>query len=120
MEIEGVGEKPDVAAIVRQIAQIVDKGTIPIPRILVVPSGEAKRGFKSFKLALSGLKYQPVSEELWVQHLRTNQRELITLGKGNADEARLEDYVVSGLMDFDDISYDEHANLLYELCVTCR
>ena len=115
MEIEGVVQKPDVAAIVRQMAQIVDRGTIPIPRILVVPSGEVKRGFKSFKLALSGLKYQPVSEELWVQHLRTNQRELITLGKGNADEARLEDYVVSGLMDFDDISYDEHADLLYDL-----
>ena len=31
------------------------------------------------------------------------------------DEARLEDYVVSGLADFNDISYDDHADLLYNL-----
>jgi len=36
-------------------------------------------------------------------------------GRGGIEEARLEDYVVSGLMDFDDISYDEHADLLYNL-----
>jgi len=32
-----------------------------------------------------------------------------------AAEARLEDYVVRGLIDFDDISYDEQADLLYKL-----
>lgn len=30
-------------------------------------------------------------------------------------EVRFEDYVVSGLIDFSDIAYDEHADLLYEL-----
>ena len=30
-------------------------------------------------------------------------------------EERLEDYVVSGLIDFPDIAYDEHADLLYDL-----
>ena len=35
--------------------------------------------------------------------------------RGGIEEARLEDYVVSGLMDFDDISYDDHADLLYDL-----
>ena len=29
--------------------------------------------------------------------------------------AGLEDYVVSGLVDFDDVSYDDHADLLYDL-----
>ena len=115
MEMEALVVKPDISAIVRKVVQVVEKGTISIPRVLVVPSGEVKRGYKAFKLELGGLKYQPVSEELWVQHLRTNQRELVTLGKGNADEARLEDYVVSGLVDFEDISYDEHAGLLYDL-----
>ena len=37
------------------------------------------------------------------------------LGGGGIEEARLEDYVVGGLVDFDDISYDEHADLLYDL-----
>ena len=37
------------------------------------------------------------------------------MGQGGIEEARLEDYVVSGLVDFDDISYDDHADLLYDL-----
>ncbi len=32
-----------------------------------------------------------------------------------AAEERLENYLVRGLIDFDDISYDEHAKLLYKL-----
>ena len=39
----------------------------------------------------------------------------MALGRGGIEEARLEDYVVSGLVDFDDISYDDHADLLYDL-----
>jgi type III restriction enzyme len=30
-------------------------------------------------------------------------------------EDRLEDYLVRGLIDFDDISYDDHSELLYKL-----
>jgi type III restriction enzyme len=36
-------------------------------------------------------------------------------GAGGIEESRLENYVVSGLVDFNDISYDEHADLLYDL-----
>jgi len=36
-------------------------------------------------------------------------------GDGIAPETRLEDYLVRGLIDFDDISYDDHAELLYKL-----
>lgn len=35
--------------------------------------------------------------------------------RGGKGEARPEDYVVSGLVDFNDIYYDEHADLLYDL-----
>jgi len=41
--------------------------------------------------------------------------DVIAMGKGGIEESRLEDYVVSGLVDFDDVSYDAHADLLYEL-----
>jgi type III restriction enzyme len=37
------------------------------------------------------------------------------LNPGGITENRLEDYVVSGLIDFDDIAYDENADLLYDL-----
>jgi len=74
-----------------------------------------KSGFKPFALSLESLKYPAVSDELWIQHLRTNQLEVLALSRGGMEESRLEDYVVSGLVDFDDISYDDHADLLYDL-----
>lgn len=115
MELEGVTEKPDVAAVVAQTVDLVTQQTIDIPRILVVPKGEVKSGFKPFTLKLDTLKYPAVSEELWVQYLRTGGTETVVTGHGGFQEKRLEDYVVSGLVDFDDISYDDHADLLYDL-----
>ena len=115
MELEGVSEQPDFAAVVAKTVELVTQQTIDIPRILVVPKGEVKAGFKSFTLKLDTLKYPAVSDELWIQHLRTNQLDVVTMGKGGIEEKRLEDYVVSGLMDFDDVSYDDQADLLYDL-----
>lgn len=115
LELEGVTEKPDIAAIVAKTVGLVADQTIDIPRILVVPKGEVKSGFKPFALKLDSMKYPAVSDELWVQHLRTHQLEVIALGAGGIEEARLEDYVVSGLVDFNDVSYDDHAGLLYDL-----
>jgi type III restriction enzyme len=115
MTLEGIVEKPNIAAVVAKTVAVVEQETIDIPRILVVPKGEVKTGFRPFELALDTLRYQPVSEELWIQTLRTNQLEIRSLGKAAIEEQRLEDYVVSGLVDFDDISYDDHASLLYDL-----
>ena len=115
LELEGVGEKPDIAAVVAKTVALVMQQTIDIPRILVVPKGEVKSGFKPFTLKLDALKYPAVSEDLWVKYLRTGGTEVVALGRGGTDEARLEDYVVSGLVDFNDVSYDVHADLLYDL-----
>jgi type III restriction enzyme len=114
-EIEGYMKRPDIAAVVAKTVELVTRQTIDIPRILVVPKGELKSGFKPFNLALDTLRYPAVSDELWIQLLRTNQLEVLALGRGGVDEERLEDYVVSGLVDFDDIAYDDHADLLYDL-----
>jgi type III restriction enzyme len=115
MALEGFTETPDIAAVVAKTSELVTQQTIDIPRILVVPIGEVKTGFKPFTLDLKALNYPAVSDELWIQHLRTSQLEVLALGQGGIQEARLEDYVVSGLINFDDISYDDHADLLYEL-----
>jgi type III restriction enzyme len=61
------------------------------------------------------LNYPAPSEALWVEHLRTHEREILGLAAVGASEARDEDYVVSGLVDFDDVAYDDQADLLYEL-----
>ncbi|MGH9427969.1 MAG: type III restriction endonuclease subunit R, partial [Terriglobia bacterium] len=79
------------------------------------PRGEVHSGFKSFTLELGTLNYPAPSDELWIQHLRTNELQVLGLGKAGIQEARLEDYIVSGLMDFDDVAYDDHADLLYDL-----
>lgn len=115
MEMEGVVEKPDIAAIVKKTAELVIQQTIDIPRILVVPKGEVESGFHTFDLNLSSLNYQPIDDELWRQVLRTGETEVIGLAKHHSREKRLEDYVVSGLVEFDDIDYEKHADLLYEL-----
>ncbi len=115
LELEGIITQPDVGAIVAKTTELVLQQSIDIPRILVIPKGEVQSGFRPFTLELTGLNYPAPSDELWIQHLRTNQLEVLGLQEGGIDEARLEDYVVSGLVDFDDIAYDEHADLLYDL-----
>ncbi|MFH1969686.1 MAG: DEAD/DEAH box helicase family protein [Verrucomicrobiota bacterium] len=115
LELEGVTVKPDIAAIVAKTTELVIQQTIDIPQILVVPTGKVQSGFNPFTLKLDTLNYPPVSEELWAKHLRTDQVDVIAMGKGDIEESRLEDYVVSGLAEFDDVSYDSHADLLYDL-----
>jgi type III restriction enzyme len=115
MELEGIAKQPDLAAVVAKTAEIVVQQTIDIPRILVVPKGEVKSGFRPFTLNLSGMRYEAPNETLWAAHLRTGQVDRIGMGSGSIDEQRLQDYVVSGLIDFDDVAYDEHADLLYDL-----
>ena len=115
MALAGVTEPPDIAAIVAKTSALVAQQTIDIPLILVVPRGQVRSGFSPFSLALDALRYPPVSDELWIQHLRTHNLEIMNLGQGGVQDARLEDSVVSGLVDFDDVSYDDHADLLYDL-----
>lgn len=116
LELEGIAKpEPDMAAVIAATAQLMAERTIDIPRITVMPKGEVKAGFKPFQLDLSGMRYPAPSEELWAKHLRTDQVDVIGLSQGNLLETRLEDYVVSGLIDFPDIAYDEHADLLYDL-----
>ena len=115
LELAGIREQPKIDEIVQKTANFVVQQTIDIPRILVVPKGEVRSGFKPFTLELSTLNYPAPSEELWVQYLRTGQAETLGVGKGSVEEARLEDYIVSGLVDFDDVAYDEQADLLYDL-----
>ncbi len=108
-------EADAVASVVAKTTEQVVWGTIDIPRIIVVPKDEVKSGFKPFKLNLTSLRYPVPSDELVAQTLLTGEQESISLGRGGIEEQQLEDYVVGGLVDFDDISYDDHAELLYDL-----
>lgn len=115
MTLEGVVEQPDFEAIVRKTTRLVQTQTINIPRITVVPTGVVETGYHPFTLKLEALRFAEPSEEIWRHFLRTGQQEAISLGGGGIEEQRLEDYVVRGLVDFDDVSYDHHSDLLYAL-----
>ena len=114
-ELAGVTDAVDVASVVAKTTELVVRQMIDIPRILVVPKGEVTSGFNSFQLETNSIHYQPVQRDILIQHLRTHEQETLTTQGGGQAELRLEDYLVRALIDFDDISYDHHADLIYEL-----
>ena len=115
LEIEGLAPTLDMAAIISETTNLVLREMIPIPRILVVPKGEVKSWFEPFTLELANLRLPVPSRDLWVHNLHTNTGEAVTVSNAAAREQRMEDYVVAGLVDFDDVSYDSNSDLLYDL-----
>lgn len=104
----------DLAAVIAKTTEIVVNQSIDIPRIAVVPKGEVSTGFHPFKLDVTGLHLQPSAREIVGQMLRTNEQFTLAAEAG-IKEARLEDYIVHALVDFDDVDYFSHAELLYDL-----
>lgn len=104
----------DLAAVVAKTTEVVVQQTIDIPRIAVVPTGEVTTGFHPFKLDVGQLHLQPGEREIVGQMLRTNEQFTLASEVG-LKEARLENYIVHALVDFDDIDYFTHADLLYDL-----
>ena len=80
-----------------------------------MPKGDVHARFEPFALDLSALRYAPVSEDLYIQHLRTGRVDELAVSGGGIEEQSLEAYVVGGLVAFDDVSYDDNAELLYDL-----
>ena len=105
---------PDLSTVVAKTTELLVQQTIDIPRIAVVPTGEVTTGFHPFTLDLSQLHLQPGQREIVGQMLRTNEQFTLAAELG-LKEHRPEDYVVHVLVDFDDIDYFTHADLLYEL-----
>ena len=104
----------DLAAVVAKTTEVVVQQTIDIPRIVVLPKGEVTTGFHPFKLDVSQLHLQPGQREIVGQMLRTNEQFTLAAEVG-LKEQRPEDYIVHALVDFDDIDYFTHADLLYDL-----
>lgn len=113
--LEGIAEPVNVGQVVEKMVDFYIEKSVDIPKIIVVPKGEVTAGYRDFKLDLKGVQLQPVAKDILIAHLHDQSRHRLVSGDGIAPEARPEDYLVRGLMDFDDISYDDHAALLYEL-----
>ncbi len=104
----------DLSSVVAKTTEMMVQQTIDIPRIAVVPKGEVTTGFRSFSLDVSQLRLQPGEREIVGQMLRTNEQFTLAAEIG-LKEQRPEDYIVHALVDFDDIDYFTHADLLYDL-----
>ncbi len=116
MEITGVTPPPNIEAIITKTTNLVIQQTIDIPRILVIPVGTVRSGFRSFEIDLTDLNYGvPSKEELHIQSLSTEQFTSLEITRVNFEKSRLENYIVESLAKFDDICYDEQADLLYDL-----
>jgi type III restriction enzyme len=114
-QLPTISEPVDVASVVERVTSAIVERTIDIPKIIVTPKGEITVGYQDFDLDCSSFRQPPAEKDLLVQHLMNNQRFKIVSGEGVVLEKNLEDYIIRGLIDKDDISYDEQAELLYKL-----
>jgi type III restriction enzyme len=114
-ELAGITEQVNVAEVVAKTVDLYVENSIDVPRIVVVPKGEVTAGYRDFELDLRGVHLQPVARDILIAHLNDHARYRLISGDGIVPEERLEDYLVRGLIDFDDVSYDDHSDLLYKL-----
>jgi len=108
-------EETDLASVVEKVSSLVKQETIDIPKVVVIPKGEVNYGYKPFTLDVSQLNLQPSERDLVSQSLQTNEQTTPLVAQIGISESRPENYVIKQLIDFDDVSYDEHAGLLYDL-----
>ncbi|MBI5235484.1 MAG: hypothetical protein HY886_04470 [Deltaproteobacteria bacterium] len=114
-ELEGIAKPVNVAEVVAKTIALRNDLSIDIPRITVQPVGDVTHGYREFTLDLSSVHLQPVDNEILIQELHRREQHRLMSGTGIVPEDKLEDYLVRGLIDFNDISYDDHAELLYKL-----
>lgn len=102
-------------AVVKEFCAAFVAKTIAIPSLTVTPQDQVSFGFQPFTLDVGSWNYQPLARELLVQILGTGRQTVISSEEGGETPARMEDYLVAKLIDFDEIDYDAHAALLYDL-----
>ena len=86
-----------------------------IPRIVPMPKAGSEFGYSDFDLEVAGHNFPPVTQEILLAYLRTDEQERLNAEVAFHREKRLEDYLVRRLIGYDDIGYDDQAELLYKL-----
>jgi type III restriction enzyme len=108
-------EAASAASIVAEATTAYITHTIDIPKISLVPKGDVTVVFKTFDLDVAPIRFQPVAEDILIQHLQSHRQEHLAAVGAVVEEERLEDYVIRALIDFNDVDYDTNADLLYRL-----
>jgi type III restriction enzyme len=115
LSIDGITKEPDYASIVAKTTQLYTETMIDIPKIVLTPTNDIGSGFNDVDLDLSSVNYQPVSEEILIHYLQSNERETLATAAVAVAEPIPENYIVRHLMNKEEISYDDQADLLYKL-----
>lgn len=102
-------------AVATEVCKQFLQRTIAIPMLTITPEQRVSFGFRRFDVDLKSWNYQPLSRELLIQILRTEQRSVISGDAGGETPSRLEDYIIAKLIDVPEIDYDAHADILYDL-----
>ncbi|NEY92002.1 DEAD/DEAH box helicase family protein [Tabrizicola oligotrophica] len=102
-------------AVAEEVCKQFVQRTIAIPTLTITPKQQVSFGFKPFELDVKSWNYQPLSKELMIQILRTEARSTISGEAGGERPERLADYLVTKLIDFPEVDYEAHSNILYGL-----
>ncbi len=114
--LAGIIGTPNVAKIVAAVTDRVADNTIEIPQIVVLPTSDVTFSFRDFDLVdLDSIAPQPLSDEIFVEQMRTGQRQTIARNMAFVREERLEDYLVVHLIGLEQVDYDTYSGLLYKL-----
>lgn len=107
--------KPNINKIVEESLNKFIQSQIGIPRIYFKPKGDVKSGFNDFDLDTNSITQRSVSQNILIEYLRSNERQLLTVNDNSSKEEILENYIVKHLIDKQDINYEKHSELLYKL-----
>ncbi len=102
----------------KKIIESIIENTIEIPRITIQLKNDTEFGFKKFNLDTSTMaKFPPIEEEIFVRYLQDQKKTLthsMTNDSSSGEQSWLKT-IVSELLNYDEIDYDEHGDLLYQL-----
>lgn len=116
-KLDGIVPAVDVGSVVAKVVANVTALTIEIPRIVILPKGEVNFRFTDFDLSgLEAVAKQPISDKIMIQRLRDEARSFLARPLEMEREEHPENYLVRHLLNFPQVDYDEHADLLMKLC----
>lgn len=105
-----------VEKVYEEVVEEFAKNIIEIPRITIQPGGMPKYGFEDFDLDTANLNYQPVSQEILIKKLREQENDMdVILGEGSNIKDDPDRIIVNELINFPEIDYDSHSELLFKL-----
>jgi len=94
-ELEGMGSEEQVRATVQKAVEMWVEKSMDIPRITLVPTGDTDFGYDDFDLDVAHIAFQPVSQDILLAYLRTDEREPHNADGATQKKQRLEDHIVA-------------------------